>query len=285
MDEIHNLSIEQIRSAIDRKDLSVREVALAFLERIEQHDAVIQGFVTVEPKSVLRQAEQLDERLRSGQQDIGFLTGIPLAIKDNINTEGVRTTCGSRILENYLPPYNATVIDKLKDEGALILGKTNCDEFAMGSSTENCAFFPTRNPWDLKRVPGGSSGGSAATVAAREAPGALGSDTGGSIRQPAAFCGVVGLKPTYGRVSRYGLVAFASSLDQIGPVANSTRDAAMILQVLAGADPNDSTCSMRRVDDYVGEIGRDVKDLRVGVPKEWFGSGLDPRMRRKFVAP
>ena len=282
MNGIHQFSIQQLRDAIKRRDLSVRQVAEAFLTRIEQYDSTIKAFISVEPESILNQASELDQRLLSGRQTLGLLTGIPLAIKDTIITKGIRTTCASRILENYVPPYDAAVIRKLRRDGALILGKTNCDEFAMGSSTENSAFFPTRNPWDLERVPGGSSGGSAAAVAAQEAPGALGSDTGGSIRQPAAFCGVVGLKPTYGRVSRYGLVAFGSSLEQIGPLAGTAGDVATMLQVLAGPDPNDSTCSTRQVDDYVGEIGKDVHAFRIGVPREWFGSGLDPLIEEKI---
>lgn len=284
MSDVHRLSIQQLHEAIKRKDLSIKEVAQAFLNRIEQHDSQVRAFLSVDPQSVLQQAEELDRRFHSRKLDLSFLTGIPLAIKDVIVTRETRTTCGSRILENYVPPNDATVIRKLNHENFVLLGKTNCDEFAMGSSTENSAYFPTRNPWDLGRVPGGSSGGSAACVAAREAPGALGTDTGGSIRQPAAFCGVVGLKPTYGRVSRFGLVAFASSLDAIGPIANNTRDVAILLNCLAGSDPNDSTCASRPVDDFVAEIGKDIRDLRIGIPAEWFGAGLDPRIAEKINA-
>ncbi len=276
MSEIHNFSIYQLHQALKRKDLSVREIAQAFLDRIDQHDSRVRAFLTVEPESVLARADELDRRLQSQELIPGVLTGIPLAIKDVIVTRGVRTTCASRILENYTPPNDATVIGKLRDENFVLLGKTNCDEFAMGSSTENSGYFPTHNPWDLERVPGGSSGGSAACVAAREAPGALGTDTGGSIRQPAAFCGVVGVKPTYGRVSRLGLVAFASSLDAIGPFANNTRDAAILLQSIAGPDPNDSTSVSRPVEDYISEIGKEIRGLKVGIPAEWFGGGLDP---------
>jgi aspartyl-tRNA(Asn)/glutamyl-tRNA(Gln) amidotransferase subunit A len=276
MSETNRLSIRELHNGLKRKELSVREIAIAFLDRIGEVDGQVRAFITVEPERVLENADELDRKIRTGEQSMGFLTGIPLALKDNIVTQGTRTTAGSRILENYLPPYSATVTNRLRQAGALVLGKTNCDEFAMGSSTENSAYFPTRNPWQLDRVPGGSSGGSAAAVAASEAPGALGSDTGGSIRQPAAFCGVVGLKPTYGRVSRYGLIAFASSLDQIGPLAANTADAAMVLQAIAGHDASDSTSAPRNVDNYLVEIGRDVKGLRLGIPKEWFGSGLDP---------
>ena len=275
MSRIYDLSIRQLREAIHEGSLSVREVTASFLDRIEMIDNRLQACLTIEAESALQQAEVLDEGIARGEFTDRLLTGIPLAIKDNIITKGLRTTCASRILQDYIPPYDATVIGKLKEQGVVVLGKTNCDEFAMGSSTENSSFFPTRNPWDLERVPGGSSGGSAAAVAALEVPGALGSDTGGSIRQPAAFCGVVGLKPTYGRVSRFGLVAFASSLDQIGPLANCVYDVALILQAVAGPDARDSTSSSRPVDDYLGAIDRDVKGAKVGVAKEWLASGLD----------
>jgi len=279
MSEIHQLSIRELRSAVDDREVTVAEVTRSFLERIERQDERIRAFLTVDHEGALARAKELDRELARGEGKERLLAGIPLGIKDNIVTRGIRTTCGSRILENYLSPYDATVIRRLREEGAVLLGKTNCDEFAMGSSTENSAYFPTRNPWDLKRVPGGSSGGSAAAVAAREAPGALGSDTGGSIRQPAAFCGVVGLKPTYGRVSRYGLVAFASSLDQIGPMGNSVYDVALVLQALAGRDPKDSTSADQPVDDYLEGLGAGIKGLRVGVPREWFGSGLQEVVR------
>ncbi len=282
MSEIHQLSIKKLRDLIQSKEASVTEITQSFLDRIGQCDDKIKAFLTVEQESALEKAARLDRQLASGESKNGLLTGVPLAIKDNIVTQGVRTTCASRILENYIPPYDATVVSKLKESGAILLGKTNCDEFAMGSSTENSAFFPTRNPWDLERVPGGSSGGSAAAVAAGAAPGALGSDTGGSIRQPAAFCGTVGLKPTYGRVSRYGLVAFASSLDQIGPVGNSVSDVALLLQAIAGLDPRDSTSSSRPVEDYLNEMEKEVKGLKIGVPREWFGSGLDPQIEQSL---
>ncbi len=230
---IHQRSIRELRESITRQEFSVTEVVEGFLARIDQQEEKIKAFLSVDAESALDQARALDQRLAQGEAQNGLLTGIPVAVKDNIVTEEIRTTCGSRILENYIPPYDATVVRSLKENGAIVVGKANCDEFAMGSSTENSAYFPTRNPWDLERVPGGSSGGSAAAVAAWEVPGALGSDTGGSIRQPAAFCGVVGLKPTYGRVSRYGLVAFASSLDQIGPLANNVCDVAVLLQAIA----------------------------------------------------
>ncbi|MGW8179046.1 MAG: amidase, partial [bacterium] len=276
MTALHTFSIQQLRNAIKRREVSFREITETFLSRIEEVDTELKSFLTVDADSALTQADELDRKRFNRELGLGLLTGIPLAIKDNIITKGLRTTCASKILENYVPPYDATVIRKLKNDKSVLMGKTNCDEFAMGSSTENSGFSPTRNPWDLDHVPGGSSGGSAAAVAAKLVPGALGSDTGGSIRQPAAFCGTVGLKPTYGRVSRYGLVAFGSSLDQIGPIANTVRDVATILQVVAGWDKRDSTSANLRVDNYVAEIGKDVFDLKVGVPAEWFGSGLDP---------
>lgn len=281
MNEIHSLPIYRLHQAIRSGELSIRETAQAFLERIDRYDSKVRAFLTVDAGRVLEQAEELDRKHQAGDLTLTYLTGIPLAIKDVIVTLGIRTSCGSHILQNYVPANDATVIRKLQEENFILLGKCNCDEFAMGSSTENSAYYPTHNPWDLERVPGGSSGGSAACVAAGEAPGALGSDTGGSIRLPAAFCGVVGLKPTYGRVSRFGLVAYASSLDTIGPLAGNTRDAAIIFQTLAGPDPRDSTCSGRPVPDYVSEIGKDVRGLKIGIPVEWFGAGLDPLVDEK----
>ena len=276
--EICDLSIAQLHREIKNHQISSLEIAEAYLRQIRSRDPRVQAFISVRAEALLDEARALDQSLVSGERQLGLLTGIPMAVKDNIVTRGIRTTCGSRILEHYVPPYEATSVARIRADGGLILGKTNLDEFAMGSTTENSGFFPTRNPWDLNRVPGGSSGGSAAAVAALAAPGALGSDTGGSIRQPAAFCGVVGLKPTYGRISRYGLVAFASSLDQIGPLARTARDAAMILQVVSGYDPMDSTSARRPVDDFVGGLDRDIRGMRIGLPAEWFSSGLDPRI-------
>src|SRR5439155_6669910 len=223
----------------------------------------------------LQQAREADQRLKSDAA-LSPLTGIPLAIKDLISTKGITTTCGSNMLKDFKPPYDATVIEKLNATGAVMLGKTNIDEFAMGSSTEHSAFFITRNPWDIERAPGGSSGGSSAAVAAGMAMGAYGSDTGGSIRQPASLCNVVGLKPTYGRVSRFGLVAFASSLDQIGPFARSARDAAILLQAVAGPDPRDSTCSPKPVPDYNTALDGSIKGLHIGVPQEYWVEGTQP---------
>jgi len=255
------------------------EVVQTYLRRIEVLDPKMRAYLTVTRESALAQAAAADKRFQAGKP-LGPLDGIPLAIKDVICTKGVRTTCASKILEPFVPPYDATVMMRLNAAGAIMLGKTNMDEFAMGSSTENSAFFPTRNPWDLTRVPGGSSGGSAAAVAADLAAGALGSDTGGSIRQPAAFCGTVGVKPTYGRVSRYGLVAFASSLDQIGPFARDVRGAALLLRAIAGHDPLDSTSTDVPVPDYVAALGQGIEGLRGGIPGEYFIEGMDPEVEK-----
>ncbi len=270
-------TIEELGARYRSGEATPTGVVRAYLERIEALNPQVRAYFTVTRDTALAQAEAAEKRLKAGAP-LGPLDGIPLAIKDVICTKGIRTSCGSKILEPFVPPYDATVIARLGAAGAIILGKTNMDEFAMGSSTENSAFFPTRNPWDLGRVPGGSSGGSAAAVAADLALGALGSDTGGSIRQPAAFCGTVGLKPTYGRVSRYGLVAFASSLDQIGPFARDVRGAALILQAIAGHDPLDSTSTEVPVPDYTAALGRGIEGLRVGVPAEYFIEGMDPEV-------
>jgi aspartyl-tRNA(Asn)/glutamyl-tRNA(Gln) amidotransferase subunit A len=254
-------------------------VAAAHLARIEALDPQIKAFLTVTRDHALAQAARADARFRAGHPR-GPLDGVPIALKDLLCTRGIRTTCGSKILEAFVPPYDATAVVRLLEAGAVLLGKLNMDEFAMGSSTEYSAFFPTRNPWDLARVPGGSSGGSAAAVAADLAVITLGTDTGGSIRQPAAFCGKVGFKPTYGRVSRYGLIAFASSLDQIGPLAKDVADAALALQVVAGADPQDSTAAPVAVPNYQESLEAGVEGLRVGIPREYFIEGMDPEVER-----
>ena len=279
MKNICELPVRTLKSAILKREISTREVAHSFLERIEERDSEIHAFLTLDHEQVLDNADKIDNQIEKGAvSDKSILAGIPVAIKDNIVTRGTRTTCGSKILGNYIPPYDATVVDFLQREGALILGKCNCDEFAMGSSTENSAFFPTRNPLDTERVPGGSSGGSAAAVASGFTPLSLGSDTGGSIRQPAAFCGVTGLKPTYGLVSRYGLVAFGSSLDQIGPFGRSAEDVAILLNAISGHDPRDSTSSHRPEEDYTARLQRDIKGTRIGICPNWFTSGLDPEI-------
>ena len=250
------------------------------MAQIEAVDESIHAYVTVTPETARAQAQAADERLSQDGNAAPPLTGIPAAIKDVVSTKGVRTTCSSRMLENYIPPYDATVMEKLNAQGIVLVGKTNMDEFAMGSSTEHSAFFTTHNPWDYERVPGGSSGGSAAAVAADEAIFSLGSDTGGSIRQPAALCGVVGMKPTYGRVSRYGLVAFASSLDQIGPLTKDVTDCAIVLEAICGRDPRDATSAPHPVPNWREEMKRDVKGLRIGVPQEYFGAGIDPEVEQ-----
>ena len=272
--EVEAMTVQRARQLLDAGEVSAVELTEAFLDRIDAIDPVLKAFVTVTPERARTQARKADERIAAG--DARALTGIPMQLKDNMATKGVRTTCSSRMLADFVPPYDAAVTRKLYDQGAVLLGKGNLDEFAMGSSTENSAFFPTRNPWDTARVPGGSSGGPAAAVAAGECVYALGSDTGGSIRQPASFCGVVGLKPTYGLVSRYGLVAFASSLDQIGPITRNVSDAAIVLNAIAGHDPRDSTSIDSPPHDYTRSLTGSIDGLRIGIPKEYFVAGVDP---------
>jgi aspartyl-tRNA(Asn)/glutamyl-tRNA(Gln) amidotransferase subunit A len=270
-------TIHELTAAYRRRETTPTEATEAYLARIEKLDERVGAYLTVTRDHALVTARAADARYRDGAPR-GPLDGVPLAYKDVLCTRGVTTTCGSRILEGFVPPYDATVVARLAAAGAVMLGKTNMDEFAMGSSTEHSAFHPTRNPWDLDRVPGGSSGGSAAAVAGGLAVAALGTDTGGSVRQPAAFCGVVGVKPTYGRVSRYGLVAFASSLDQVGPLVRDVRDAALLLHVIAGVDPHDATSVDEAVPDYAALLAGGVKGLKLGVPREYFGEGLDPEV-------
>jgi aspartyl-tRNA(Asn)/glutamyl-tRNA(Gln) amidotransferase subunit A len=274
--QLYQLTAHQLHEMLLRKEVTSREITESVLRRIEEVEGRVHAYITQTPDLALEQAEAADNRIRRGEA--GSLTGVPVAIKDVICTRGIRTTCGSRILENFLPPYDATVTEKLKGAGAVFLGKANMDEFAMGSSTENSCFGPTRNPWDLERIPGGSSGGSAAAVAADECIASLGSDTGGSIRQPAACCGVVGMKPTYGRVSRYGLVAFASSLDQIGPFSKDVRDTALLLNVISGHEPRDSTSVPLPVPDYTKALTDEVPGMVLGIPGEISGAGLDPEV-------
>ncbi|MDA0770675.1 MAG: Asp-tRNA(Asn)/Glu-tRNA(Gln) amidotransferase subunit GatA [Chloroflexi bacterium] len=272
--DVKGLTAHAARELLDRKEVSSVELTKAVLERIGQVDDKVKAFVRVTEVFALEQAAEADKRIASG--DVRPLTGVPMVLKDNMITKGINTTCSSRMLENFVPPYNGTVATRLYDEGAVLLGKGNLDEFAMGSSNENSAFHPTHNPWDLNRVPGGSSGGPAAAVAADECIYSLGSDTGGSIRQPAALCGVVGMKPTYGVVSRFGLVAFASSLDQIGPLTKDVEDAAIVLNAIAGHDPNDSTSIDFQVPDYTRALTGDLNGMRIGVPKEYFVEGMEP---------
>lgn len=282
MNTLPDLTLHAALDLLNRKELSATELTQALLGRIQAVDDQIQAYLTLTPEAALAAARQADQLRARGETRP--LLGLPLAIKDNISTLGVPTTAGSRILEGYVPPFDATVVERLKAAGAIILGKTNLDEFAMGSSTENSGFFTTHNPWDLERVPGGSSGGSAAAVAAGEALAALGTDTGGSVRQPASLCNLVGLRPTYGRCSRYGLIAFASSLDQPGPLTRDVTDAALLLGLMAGADPHDSTTRPEPVPDYLAALTGDLKGLRVGVPREYFVAGLQPAVEQAVRA-
>ncbi|HEY4951465.1 MAG TPA: Asp-tRNA(Asn)/Glu-tRNA(Gln) amidotransferase subunit GatA [Candidatus Acidoferrales bacterium] len=276
-------TIGSVRDALLGKKTSARELVNDFYAQIERRNPELNAFLALCPERAYAQADRVDAAIAKGQP-LQPLAGVPVAIKDVISTQGVRTTCGSKILENYTPPYDATAIDRLEKAGAVVMGKTNCDEFAMGSSNENSAYGPVRNPVALDRVPGGSSGGSAAAVAAGLAVVALGTDTGGSIRQPGAYCGIPALMPTYGRVSRYGLIAFASSLDRIGPFATNIADAATVMSVIAGHDSNDSTSAAVPVPDYLAEIENPLTGLRIGVPEDYFGAGLDPEVKTKVQA-
>jgi aspartyl-tRNA(Asn)/glutamyl-tRNA(Gln) amidotransferase subunit A len=281
--EITNFTIDSVRRAIAERQTTASALAQDFYTRIRQEDPEIGAFLTLSEERAFAQAARIDQMAAAGAP-LPPLAGVPVAIKDVMVTRGVRTTAGSKILENFVPPYDCTAVVRLEAAGAVVLGKLNCDEFAMGSSTENSAYHPVHNPRDKSRVPGGSSGGSAAAVAAGMAVATLGSDTGGSIRQPASFCGVVGLKPTYGRVSRYGLIAFASSLDHIGPFAKTVKEAALVLRTIAGRDPMDSTSADVPVPDYVAELEKPVQGLKVGVAREYFGDGLDPEVRAAVEA-
>jgi aspartyl-tRNA(Asn)/glutamyl-tRNA(Gln) amidotransferase subunit A len=276
--ELYQLTIHEAHELLKQKKISSVELTKSVLRRIAQIEDKLHAYVTLAEESALEQAKRIDDSRKNG--DIAALTGIPVLVKDIICTKGIRTTCCSKMLENFVPPYDATVIAKLKAQKAVILGKSNMDEFAMGSSTEHSAFFPTHNPWDLSRVPGGSSGGPAAAVASDECLYALGSDTGGSVRQPAALCGVVGLKPTYGRVSRFGLVPFASSLDQIGPLTKDVTDCALVMNAIAGHDPKDSTSVPYPVPDYAQHLIPDLNGLKVGIPKDFFVEGMQGEVRR-----
>jgi len=276
-------TIAGVRSALEARRISARELAKEFYTRIERRNPELNAFLALSPDRACAQADRVDANVARGEA-LPPLAGVPIAIKDVISTRGIRSTCGSKILEDYVPPYDATAIERLEAAGAMLLGKTNCDEFAMGSSTENSAYGAVRNPVSLDRVPGGSSGGSAAAVAAGLAVAALGTDTGGSIRQPGAYCGIPAMMPTYGRVSRYGLIAFASSLDRIGTFAGNVADAAAVMAVIAGHDPNDSTSAAVPVPDYGAEIEKPIRGLRIGVPEDYFGEGLDTEVKAKVEA-
>ena len=275
--QLYQLTIHQLHEMLKKGEVTSQEATASVFKRIKEVEGEVHAYVTLTEELAMQQAQETDARIEKSEMTL--LTGIPLALKDILCTNGIRTTCSSRILENFIPPFDATVVKKLKAAGAVFTGKTNMDEFAMGSSTETSYFGVTRNPWDLDRVPGGSSGGSAAAVAAGECIAATGSDTGGSIRQPASLCGIVGLKPTYGRISRFGLIAFASSLDQIGPMTKDVEDTAILLNFLCGHDPMDSTSINLPVPDYTKSLKKDLKGIRLGIPDEYFIEGLDPEVR------
>lgn len=279
--DITELTVHELQEKLKSKELTITEITKAYTDRISEKEKDVQAFVTVLAEEANKQAEEIEEKIKNGEIK-GELAGIPIGIKDNMCTKGIKTTCSSRMLENFVAPYDATVIEKINAENMIDLGKLNMDEFAMGGSTEYSYFKKTRNPWNLNKVPGGSSGGSAAAVASNMVPWALGSDTGGSIRQPSSFCGVVGLKPTYGLVSRYGLVAFASSLDQIGPITKDVYDSAMLLSLITGHDEKDTTSEKREEIDYTKCLKNDVKGLKIGVPKEFFGEGINEEVKQSL---
>ncbi len=276
--ELYQLTIHELHDMLKKGETTSEAITESVLSRIKAVDGKVKAYITVTEEVARAQAREADKRIKAG--DASPLLGIPIAVKDNMCTDGIKTTCASKILGNFVPPYDATVVRNLKQAGYVLCGKPNMDEFAMGSSTENSGFFITKNPWDLERIPGGSSGGSAAAVAAGECIGSLGSDTGGSIRQPASCCGVVGLKPTYGRVSRFGLVAFASSLDQIGPITKDVIDAALLMNVISGHDEKDSTSANIPSPDYTRALKKDVKGMKIGLPKEYFIEGMDPAVEK-----
>ena len=279
--ELYEYTVHELMDKLEKKEITISELTKAYVDRINEKEKDVEAFVTTLTDEAISKSQEIEEMVKNGEINSRF-AGIPIGIKDNMCTKGVKTTCSSKMLENFIAPYDATVIEKLNNEGIISLGKLNMDEFAMGASTEYSAFKKTKNPWNLNKVPGGSSGGSAAAVAANLVPWALGSDTGGSIRQPSAFCGVVGLKPTYGLVSRYGLVAFASSLDQIGPITKDVQDAALLLNLIAGHDEKDTTSINNEKVDYTKCLKNDVKGLKIGVPKEFFGEGINAEVKAKL---
>ncbi len=280
--ELYELTVHELKEKLDKKEITSKEITDSYIKRIEEKEPDVKAFVNTTLDTARKKAEEIDKKISLGETTSNF-AGIPIGIKDNICTKGVKTTCSSKILENFVSPYDATVMEKINNEDLVMLGKLNMDEFAMGASTEYSYFKKTSNPWDLKKVPGGSSGGSAAAVAANMVPWALGSDTGGSVRQPASFCGVVGLKPTYGLVSRFGLVAFASSLDQIGPITKDVEDNAILLNIIAGHDERDSTSANVEKKDYTKSLVNDVKGLKIGIPKEYFGEGINPEVKEAVM--
>lgn len=280
--DLINFSATELRRKILNGEISSKEVVESYLDRIEKVEDNIEAFITLDREEALKAAEEVDRKIDNGDK-VGVLAGIPIAIKDNISTSGLKTTCGSKMLENYIPPYDATVIENIKKEDGIIIGKTNMDEFAMGSSTETSYFKTTKNPYDLNKVSGGSSGGSAAAIAACEVPLALGSETGGSVRQPASFCGVVGLKPTYGLVSRYGVVSYASSLDQVGPLAKDVEGIALLLNAITGYDEKDSTSIKKDKVDYLKALDEDIKGMKIGLPKEYFSENVDEKVKGKIL--
>ena len=278
--DLTQLSAIELRQKLMNKEVSSVEIVKSHLDKIEKTESSIGAFITTNGEEALKNAEVIDKKIANGEK-LGSLAGIPIGIKDNVVTNGIATTCGSKMLEDFVPPYDATVIEKIKGQDGIIIGKTNMDEFAMGSSTETSYFKVTKNPHDLERVPGGSSGGSAAAVASHEVPLSLGSETGGSVREPASFCGVVGIKPTYGLVSRYGLIAFASSLDQIGTFGRNVEDAALMLNAITGFDRKDSTSVSKEVADYTNATVEGIKGMRLALPKEYFGEGIDKNIKEK----
>lgn len=281
--ELYELKAHELKDKLQSKEVSVPEITKSFLDRIKEKDDEIKAYVTVCEDEAIKKADEIQKQYDEGKVASESFAGIPIAIKDNMSTKGIKTTCSSKMLENYIAPYDATVIEKLNNQELIMLGKTNLDEFAMGGSTEHSAFFKTRNPWNINKVPGGSSGGSAAAVASSMVPWALGSDTGGSIRQPSSFCGLVGLKPTYGLVSRYGLVAFASSLDQIGPMAKDVEDVATLLNMISGYDEMDSTSAKLENKDYRKALQTDIKGMKIGIPKEFVGEGINSEVKEKIL--